>query len=335
MVVPMVLSYEPGFTHRGVVVFIVFLAAYLSRHEPIDLLVSAARWSLVVMLALSLGVAGISPDLALEANYAGTLPGLTSRFWGLAFHANGMGALAFLLILLQYLQPSSRRWLNRGIHLLGLLVLVLAQSKTVWLLSIVGFSILGTYRFAMAPNGGLRMGFVAAVFLVVGVFFACLPYLDKGPLAEWYESSPLASNVTTLTGRTAIWAAAMDAWRESPLFGYGLDAWSVQRRFQLGLPAAVHAHNQLMQALSTAGLIGALSLLYFFAVLSLAAWRAMSRTRGVSFALFAFIAIRCVSEVPLEVGRILSNDVLALLLLFMIVINQPHTTEAASGQVAR
>ena len=131
------------------------------------------------------------------------------------------------------------------------------------------------------------------------------------------------SDISTLTGRSTVWLVALQVFGDSPIFGYGLQAWGPEHRAAIGLPFAFHAHNQLLQSLSVAGAVGGLSLLVYFAALIKAAWRAAPRTGGVSLGLLLFVAIRCVGEAPLELTGLFIGEFVTHFLLFVLLVHEP------------
>lgn len=333
-VCPMVLSAHPSPTYKGLIPLMCFWAVYVSRDTAVHKVIASARWSLLALMLGSLLAAALAPNLALQPDYGGGLPGLRYRLWGLAYHANGLGALALLLLLLQVLQRSRSRWANALIWGAGLAVFVLAQSKTVWLAGLVALLLILGYRWGRGDDGRPRAGLVLLAVALPGL--AAFALLMAGP-AELFDKlarQSVSSGASTLTGRTDIWNAALTIWQESPVFGYGLEAWDLRNRLSLGLPAAVHAHNQLLQALSTGGLLAAAGLLGFVFFLCRAAWRHARATGGVSLAILAMILLRSLSEPPLELGSMLSGEVLTLMLLLLLCLQKQPAAErrpAAAG----
>jgi O-antigen ligase len=65
-----------------------------------------------------------------------------------------------------------------------------------------------------------------------------------------------------------------------------------------GFLIAPHAHNQLLQSLSSAGAIGAAGLLFYVLTLIIYASRAAKRSEGMSMALVALMLIRSFTETP-------------------------------------
>jgi len=333
-VFPMAFSANPTFTYKGFFAFVVFTAAYVCRKEPLAPVITTTKIALLVIMIGSLAAAVIKPELAVESNYTGSIPGLHSRLWGLAAHANGLGALALLLILLLILQPSPRKLVGAAMWVFALVVLLLSQSKTTWLAGLLIWVVLAGYRQGRDERGRLKIGFVLSLLVPVIVVAVAALFVDVGRLMGRFEDSGVGASVSSLTGRTEVWAAALQMWRDSPVFGYGLDAWAIRHRLQLGLPFAVHAHNQLMQALSVGGSVAAVTLLAYFTILAKAAWRTAKKTGGVSLGLFIFIAMRCISEVPLDISGILSGEVLCQLLLFMLVVSESPESVVSARQDA-
>lgn len=323
LLLPMMLAQNPGFQHDGIPAVLVACAIYIARRESIDGFVTGAKWTLFLIMVGSLVAAVAVPALAVQHDYsAGWIPGLRFRLWGLAAHANALGALALYLLLLQLLRPSPRGWVNLMVWGVLLVTMLLSQSKTAWLsASLVGLVVLG-YRWGRLPNGGMRMSFVVTLLFGMAALSLTLMFIDTSRLFAKFMATDTGTNFTTLTGRTVIWAAAFDMWKDSPFFGYGLDAWAPLHRIALGLPFATHAHNQLMQSLSVGGLVSALTLLVYVSLLTAAAFRAAGRTRGVSLGLMLYILIRCVTEAPLDFSNLTGADMVAHLVLLAILVNE-------------
>jgi O-antigen ligase len=287
----------------------------------------------LIMMLVSLLAALIKPDLALQPNYQGWVPALKVRLWGLGSNANSIGPLALVLLLLEFMQPSNRSWLRLFTWIAALVVLVLAQSKTVWASGfVVGLVILG-YRRGRSEAGGVKLGFVLFIILLLLVGCLGLMFVDIERILQKLSLTQAGGDISTLTGRTQIWAVAIKVWEDAPLFGYGLSAWGAEHRSSIGLPFAFHAHNQLMQSLSVAGSVGAGALIVYFVGLWVAAWQAASRTRGVSLGLMLFISIRAVSEAPLELTGLFVGETFMHLLLFMIIVNNYNVINGLDRRV--
>jgi exopolysaccharide production protein ExoQ len=84
-----------------------------------------------------------------------------------------------------------------------------------------------------------------------------------GLLSAYYDQYTTAGNqAETLTGRTAIWAWALDAALQKPWLGNGFDAmWKVAPPFGGELYEARHAENELLQQFFAYGLCGVVLLI--------------------------------------------------------------------------
>jgi O-antigen ligase len=170
-------------------------------------------------------------------------------------------------------------------------------------------------RGAKAPY---KIGLAATALLALGVFgLAALLLLPELGVSVDRMLAPRARNeIATLTGRDIIWAVALDEWRRNPLFGYGASMWNDAYRIQIGLEEATSAHNQFLQSLGSAGLVGLTGLLVYVGALMLHAINARRATRGLSVAIFTTVLVRCFTETPLEVDAFLTCDFIVHLLLF-------------------
>ena len=321
---------EPAFTHNTLYVPIAMAAVFVWRDQPMAPFLAAAKWTLAGLMLASLVAAVAMPEVAVQPGYKGWIPGLNFRLWGAGSNPNSIGPLGLLLILLELMVPTRRwtiRWLVYGV---GAAVLVLAQSKTAWLAAMAVAPMILWYRAGRAPGGGMRIGFalgliaaLLAAALVVGV-------ADPGKLWDKLASGQVGSDVSTLSGRVQIWNAAIEAWQDNPVFGYGPAAWGPQHRAAIGLPYAFSAHNQFLQSVSAAGTLGLLTLLTYLTLLLVYCMRATNLTRGISLALFFVVFLRCLTEAPFSAATLFNGDVLTQVVLFRIAL-----TGAGISQVER
>ncbi|MGY0194250.1 O-antigen ligase family protein [Leptothrix sp. BB-4] len=317
----------PAFSHNALYLPVVVLSLYLARGRPLAELLVPAKWALAAMMVLGLLAAALKPELAIQPGYKGLLPGLGFRFWGVGSSPNSTGPLALLVMLLEVHQPAPRRWQRVLLLLLGGVVLLLSQSKTTWGVALAVVPILHLYRRGeQAGRGGPGLGELAAVFIGLALLATGLAAGLLGGIGNAMSNmaDPVAANdVQTLTGRTRIWDAALAAWQLNPWFGYGPTAWGLEHRIALGMPFAVSAHNQFLQSLSAAGILGLATLLVHLVLLAGLLVRRRRETRGLSLALLLFLLIRCATETPLPVGTMFNGDVIALLLMLQVAWSSP------------
>lgn len=312
----------PSFTHNVLYLPLIFSAVYLWRAEPLEDFVNLAKWMLLAFTLGSLLLALLKPSLAVEPNYKGWIPGLTFRLWGLSSHANSLGPLALLFILLEWMCPSGRWW-SRFLNIsIGLAVVVLAQSKTAWAAGLSIIPILAWYKVGRAPAGGMRIEFAISLIAGLLVLILGLAFLDIDKIWHRIATTRVGMDVATLSGRAQIWAAAVTIWENSLVFGYGPTAWGPEHRAALGMPFAFSAHNQFLQSMSTAGTLGLLSLLVYLAALGVRCLANADATCGASVALFIILLLRCITETPLSPGAIFNGDMIAHLVIFRIALGQ-------------
>lgn len=242
----------------------------------------------------SLAAALAVPAWALKHGYGAGVPGLTTRLAGVTPHPNALGPLAVALVVLEWRREPR----HRPAVAVALVALVWTQSKTSWaaLGLIAGIALVGALR-RRAPARS-----VWPVVVLAGVIGASA-YVALGLAGEGQDTDKREVSTETFTGRTAIWEVTLEAWQERPLIGHGAALWNDQMdrryRYRVGFPPG-HAHNQLIQTLGQAGLLGAVPLVVFLAAFAALARRADAVTRGVAGSLFLVLIVRCFSEPPLQ-----------------------------------
>lgn len=320
-----VLGTKPMFIHQTLYTLLVMLAIALAPPiEPERVAVYAKR-ILAILLYGSLILASVDPAHYVQTGYSGIIPGFDFRLHGLAPHANGLGPLALLYLVLAYWVPGKRPW-----HLLGnlaaLAVLILAQSKTAWISGIFIFLVLLVFRLGKQANQELRsaqVGWVTA--LGSGLFMVMLAsslafFVTANPLDTLSRLLTADSELTTLTGRTGIWEITLETWRRSPWFGYGPGLWDVEFRITHGTLAAWHAHNQFIQALGERGIFGLAAMLLYIGAMLGYGIRFAAETRGISLALVLLMLIRAITEIPFKISVLLDVSFLVHLVVFTVLI---------------
>lgn len=305
---PALFGAHPQLSHDYVYPLVIGIAAVLATSEERDLALDAARNALLLLMAASLLLIPFIPGLVIDTAYTqGFLPGVP-RLAGLAAHAVSLGMLAQLGLLCLLARPYRRVWLTRLAWSVGLLVLFLAQSKTAWISFALCFACMVAIRHGpgfwrrvsdpMRPEFGVVsilafMGVVALMALVV-----MFGEVDAR-LARFFNSAE-GAEITSLTGRDKIWVIAYDEWQRNPLFGYGPTLWDESFRASIGMPNATNAHNQFMDTLSRSGTTGAVALVIYAMVLLVLSLRYARVSGGLTLALFMALALRSMSEVPLQ-----------------------------------
>ncbi|MBC8058889.1 MAG: O-antigen ligase family protein, partial [Rhizobiales bacterium] len=301
-------SDKTGFSFRSLYVPIVLIAVFYQRPQRLEAILGAAKWALLVTTLGSLAAIVLRPDFAMHRPDIGGIPGLNWRLYGLTPHANTLGPIALLAIVLELHTPS-RWWPVRWLHLgTAAIAFVLAQSKTAWaaapvMLVVIYLPIVLGRGISGAGAAGrfdrtvwALLGAIAVVVLTV----AALVGLDATEFVRRRD------DLATLTGRTNIWEITLQAWRENILFGYGPEIWGAERQIRFHMFHVGHAHNQIVQTLGEAGLVGLLLLLGYLGTLVHAGLRRFLATRGLVLMLLMLVLVRCVTEAPLRAEGLLS-----------------------------
>ena len=270
----------------------------------------------------------VAPEWALLLDYDNSAIGLNQRLFGLTDHANTLGPLAVLYLLLEWAQPTR----NRGARLLlvaaALAALLLTQSKTAFAVGIVllYLRVIVALWFSRDRVAGRLATFVTTGFVLLltyGLYVGLTGLL----------SASARTSLVTLTGRTELWHISWDTWLQNPLFGYGPQIWNLAFRQGLG-PGylwAGQAHNQFFQSLGEAGLVGVFGLVVLLLTLFTFGFRFAYRTRGASLGLALFVGFRCVTEAALrtyDVNLIMLMLLIPFSILFVLARTQPHAGTA-------
>ena len=314
-----VASDHPEFSARTLYVPVLLTAVFHQRPRSLALILGVARIVILVLMIGSLAGVWIRPNFVMHRPDPGWLPGVDWRLYGLASHANSLGPIALLGILLEMHSPARWRATRWSMFASAGAVFVLAQSKTVWgaavlLLVMVWLPLVLLRR----PKGAQDVhhfrrqvlalaSAIAALLLLVGVLVA----FDVVGLVE------RRGDLLSLTGRTRIWDITLSAWRDNLLFGYGAAIWGPERQAEYQMFYVGQAHNQFVQTLGEAGLAGLALLVAYLGVLFAAALRTLVASRGITLTLLTLMLVRCITEAPMRAEGILSWNtfVHALLLL--------------------
>lgn len=286
----------PGFNHKSLYLPIVLGALIALPEVDLSRLIGHLKSMLATVMLLNLVAAIAFPDFSLLRPYAGPLPGIDFRLYGLTAQANTLGPIALMLLLLELYSPS-RTFLRWPILALALTNFVLAQSKTAWLTAfIIVLVAYLPYRFLVLQE---QPGGHAAAIRLILVLLAGLMGLGLA-LANVGIDGLLSDEVVSLTGRTSIWATTLAEFERYPLFGYGPELWSLEYRMRMGNLAAGQAHNQFIQTLGQSGLVGFLLLMAYLSILLRLALLTFKVSRGFSLGLYLLILVRSITEAPLR-----------------------------------
>lgn len=189
--------------------------------------------------------------------------GAVIRVGGIAGSPNGLGRAAALALLVIGVLKLQYRHPLLGLRLLvplslAVVCLALSESRT----SVVAV------LFAFGLDFARRRALLACLLLLPLAFAGVLLMLldiDWANFGALLSRTGKVAELTTLTGRTEIWAASWSAFLERPILGYGFGATKVLLpeiyRTVWGF-TVTHAHNMLLQALVTTGLLGIVPVIF-------------------------------------------------------------------------
>lgn len=306
---PSLLGAHREISHEFAYTLVIGLAGLVATTQEIGRIVDRARDALFLLMLASVAFVAVWPTLVLDESYTqGLLPGVP-RLGGLAPHPVAMGMFAQTALLLLWARPYRSRWINWAAWLLGLGVLFFAQSKTAW----IGFLLCAVVmmlvrsgpsawrRIADPREGGFGIALCLGVMVLGSAVLAFTLFGDLGGSVSDFLDTQQGEQLMTLTGRDQIWAIAWEEWDAHKFFGYGPGLFDDDFRMAIHMPNATNAHNQFMDTLARSGTVGALALVAYAAVLLVLSLRYARRTGGLSVALFIALALRSISEVPLNV----------------------------------
>jgi len=284
------------------------------------------RNAIVIFCAASLAMIALRPDLVLQIGYAqGYIPGVP-RFAGLAPHAIVMGLASCVGVWCLLSYPLKSKFWHVTAMCICLLSLFLAQSKAVWISLLITLPILLAYRgnlpslqTMMSPKYRLftAIGIAALGLIISGAAGYVVSGSFAGKLHRFLASSD-GVQITSFTGRDKIWEVAISEWLKSPIFGYGLLLFGAEHQAQIGMSFATSGHNQIIDGLGRAGLIGATSTVMYSIILAYFGLKYGKATRGLSAVLSISIIIRMISEVPLTLGNLAIDAIPHYLLLAVL-----------------
>jgi len=329
-----VASDHPEFSARSLYVPILLAAVFYQRPRRMEPVLGAARFVILALMLGSLGALWLRPDFVVHRPDPGWIPGLDWRLFGLTSHANSLGPIALLGILIELHAPSrwlALRWLVR---LSATAVLLLAQSKTVWAVipMMLAFVWIPFALSRKSARGDLAQDFRRSV-LVLSAVIGVLALLAAAAVAfDVVDLIERRVDLLTLTGRTRIWDITLRAWQDNLLFGYGPGIWGPDRQREFRMFYVGQAHNQFIQTLGEAGLVGLALLLAYLASLLVAAVRTFGASRGFVLMLLTLVLVRCITEAPMRADGILSWSTFVHVLLLAMAC---HFVRASRSGGAR
>jgi O-antigen ligase len=296
---------------------VIVLAALCYRRYGFEALARRAVWVFRFIMIATLVAVAYFPDAAFNRDGDRQLFGV-DRWQGIAGHPNTLGAVAVAALLLELGLRRRKIWLIPPV-----VAVVMSQSHTSWVAAVLGVLALQNFTGRV-----LRRLAWATVFVGVSVAL----FAPQRFAAVYHYMAP--DQASTLTGRTTIWAAAIKGFHDSPIFGYGPtlldDTYRAQYLPGQTLDAAAQAHDQFVQSLGEAGVIGLAGLLLAIAVLLVTAWRAR-QVSAVPLALTIALLCRSVTETPWRPSGVDSTALLLVVTLGLAAAAYREYQDGLSG----
>jgi O-antigen ligase len=322
---PTLSSLISGGTFQWTIIGIIgiYSATYFLPAPPLEWWTREVRIMLLIVFVYgSLVAAVLYPNWAWDRWYdsQSTVAVFSWRLYGTANHSNSLAPLAvFSWILGRFPGCRLKREFLHGAAVL--IVLYLAQSKTIWAIALVLLGVYILVRIASLRGFRKYLTFFAAG---TSVYAFALYLINYSSLADRIRDMQYDKGVLSLTGRLMIWQYALEMWSKNPWIGKGLDAWfskaAVEDSIRFLGWAVPHAHNQLLQVLSTTGLIGLgatlLWILYYIRIVR----RAPASLRAPLWWLSAFFFLPGFTEVVLQYNLGPGNTLMTWIIFTLVVI---------------
>jgi hypothetical protein len=177
----------------------------------------------------------------------------------------------------------------------GLTLVLLSQYRT-------GYVAIAAVTLAWLVARKHPLAKVGLVLAPAGLWFA----ISRGYFAEVWVRGEQTELLTTLNSRTDWWAAALQTWERSPVFGTGLTSGT---RFEalvgIGRELTSTIHSTWVEALVGAGVVGAGFLGLSFVTAAFLAWRASGPGwHGLPLLLLAALSVRSITGTTFEMGSV-------------------------------
>ena len=166
------LGHPPKFNLNLIYAPIVFTAVALLASSNFEKSLRVVRWALIIPLICSLLAMLIQPSLVIETGYKGLIPNLNIRLAGLTPHANSLGIMACVSLFIEISQ-----FVRKRPNFLFLLVicanLLLSQSKTAWVMAIIGLIISTLFTISNSTKAHKKSDVLIAL-VAGGLFFTTI-----------------------------------------------------------------------------------------------------------------------------------------------------------------
>ena len=196
---------------------------------------------------------------------------------GLYAQKNEFGATMAMAVIVIFLCPkytSRERLLGRIFVVLCLLLLVMSESRA----ALISFSCVCAIALAVqrASGRGSKTSVKAFLLIVTSIIVGMIVLKNAGPILEMIGKDP------TLSGRTDVWALALDRAADRPLLGFGYRAyWIEGNKARLMAEESWadninHGHNTYLDLFVELGFLGIFA---FMVTLGILIFKILSRIK--------------------------------------------------------
>jgi O-antigen ligase/tetratricopeptide (TPR) repeat protein len=279
--------------------YLVLVGVFKERRDWINLLRFA------VLVSLPVGITGILQRLGVQYFFPDpTDPRISAALGNSVFYGNYLTLVILLAFFLGIVEEKSRlKILFWFIAFYNFVLLVLTATRSAWVgIFFALFFLAFCYLFLVRGKEKERQAVLFGIFIILLFFLLFLLFVKAGILPENYIIDRYYrtwSEVITLKSqRFAVWKLGIAAWKDSPVFGYGLESFSYiyDKYYKSSLLELIpetlffdRAHNKIVDILVMTGIVGLISYLAIFAVaifLIFKNWKQQS----IPFSSFIFIA---------------------------------------------
>ena len=283
------IKYAAGATFSVVSVYILF---YLARVTLEEKQILGAIISAIALLSfLSILLYFINPEMARFWVWENGKYVVGSRLEGLTTNPNAMGYTAAVSIIFSFfyikLYYDKSEKLILICTLINLIALLMSHSRT----SAMGLIIVlvMVYFFTFSYKRLLTL-FTLGFLLILTMLI-----IDMDIIFSMLSRSGDASEITSVTGRTHIWATVIDLILQKPMFGWGYTAAGFilpTMSDEIGYPAYT-CHNMMLQLVFSLGFVGCF---FFIIAMSIKLYFSFKYNDHLKIASFAFILLTGLTE---------------------------------------
>ena len=227
----------------------VYMTVWLSRLTAVQVMMWAALLLCLgsIFVYYAIPSVGVMQGWTPEGGY-----GEIGRMKGITGSANGIGLIAAFGLILAILYFRSFSMFGKCTALALIpsagVCLVLSNNRS----SMIGVVAALWFSFISRKD----IGFKVMLTITLGLIGIAALALFSDEIFSALSRSGKAAEITTATGRAAIWSVVIEMWSQQPLHGYGYaSALAILPNDPRLFHAAAHAHNMYLELLFAGGVI--------------------------------------------------------------------------------